>query len=65
MCCGARHPRYPDGGEQLDNAFPDSTRLQKQGRIAPASFTAPYETANFSSLIALKSLTSPPTRLVA
>ncbi len=57
--------RRSDGGEELDNANKRQHAPQDGGHHAPAPFTRSYERANFKSLIALKSLTSPPTRLVA
>ncbi len=74
--CPKRHPlqgevgAYPrvarTEGEQLDNA-PESTHPPAMPRQAAAHDlpTPRYDAENLRSLIAAKSVTSPPTRLVA
>ncbi len=63
---GARRHVARTEGEQLDNA--GKTRRAPTGRPGTdpgRPFSTPYDSENFRSLIAAKSLTSPPTRLVA
>jgi hypothetical protein len=51
--------------EQLDNTGDNGDPRPQTGAFPPRPARLPYETANFSSLIAAKSLTSPPTRFDA
>lgn len=57
--------RCTDGGKSRTTPRPNGTRLGTGATTLPPLSPHPYETANFNSLIALKSDTSPPTRLVA
>ena len=61
---GARCPALFGRREELDNASA-TARAPEPEVQHPRPDPPPQETANFSSLIALKSVTSPPTRLVA